>query len=90
MRRLLSNMEPSLVALYKMDSKNVPILDQGPRGQANGCSRKGQGATADVFKIKAILNPKMKARKGYTDWLKRPNDVIRYESFGVSSLAWSE
>ena len=32
----------------------------------------------------------MKARKGYTDWLKRPNDVIRYESFGVSSLTWSE
>lgn len=67
MRRLESNMEPSLVALYNMDSKNVPILDQGPRGQADLCSRNGQGATTDSFKIKAILNPKMKARKGYTD-----------------------
>ena len=49
MRRLETNMEPSLVALYKMDSKNIPILDQGPRGQADVRSRKGQGATADVF-----------------------------------------
>ena len=67
MRRLESNMEPSLVALYNMDSKNVPILNQGPWGQADICSRNGQGATTDSFKIKAILNPKMKARKGYTD-----------------------
>ena len=71
-------MEPSLVAMYKMDSKNVPILDQGPRGPANvrqlttdGLSHNGKGATTGTFKIKAILNPKMKARKGYTDWFKK-------------------
>ena len=43
-------MEPSLVALYKMDSKNVPILDQGPRVQADVvCPRKGQGGNGGRF-----------------------------------------
>ena len=42
-------MEPSLVALYKMDSENVPILDQGPRGQADECSRKGQRGNGGRF-----------------------------------------